>query len=91
MPANRAAAGPHKSGPRRVFVRGEPCDAGRIRLDYYPSGPFRIYAQFSADLYGTTLNPDSSVADALKDLGRPDEIGRVFAGFQKFLYQSPAA
>jgi type I restriction enzyme R subunit len=27
-----------------------------------------------------------SIADAVADLGRPDEIGRAFAGFQKFLY-----
>lgn len=27
------------------------------------------------------------IADAIADLGRPEEIGRVFAGFQKFLYQ----
>jgi type I restriction enzyme R subunit len=32
-----------------------------------------------------------SIADASADLGRPDEIGRVFAGFQKFLYQRAAA
>ena len=31
-----------------------------------------------------------SIADAIADLGRPEEIGRVFASFQKFLYQ-PAA
>ena len=28
-----------------------------------------------------------SIADAVADLGQPEEIGRVFAGFQKFLYQ----
>ncbi|MDB4917879.1 MAG: putative restriction endonuclease, partial [Gemmatimonadetes bacterium] len=37
------------------------------------------------------LKYHNSIADALQDLGRPDEIGRIFAGFQKFLYQSPAA
>jgi type I restriction enzyme R subunit len=31
-----------------------------------------------------------SIADAVADLGRPEEIGKVFAGFQKYLYQ-PAA
>jgi type I restriction enzyme R subunit len=25
--------------------------------------------------------------DAVADLGRPDEIGKVFSGFQKYLYQ----
>ena len=29
-----------------------------------------------------------SIADAVADLGNPEEIGRVFTGFQKYLYQS---
>lgn len=32
-----------------------------------------------------------SIADAVADLGRPEEIGRVFAGFQKHLYERRAA
>lgn len=28
-----------------------------------------------------------AIADAVTDLGRPDEIGTLFAGFQKYLYQ----
>jgi len=31
-----------------------------------------------------------SIADAMADLGRPEEIGQVFAGFQKYLYQEAA-
>jgi len=31
-----------------------------------------------------------SIADASVDLGRPDEIGKVFAGFQKYLYEKAA-
>lgn len=30
-----------------------------------------------------------AIADAVADLGRPEEIGRVFSGFQKYLYQHP--
>ncbi len=30
------------------------------------------------------------IADAVADLGRPEEIGRVFAGFQKYLYEAAA-
>jgi len=26
--------------------------------------------------------------DSIADLGRPEEIGQVFAGFQKYLYQT---
>lgn len=32
----------------------------------------------------------NSLADAVADLGKPEEIGRVFAGFQKYLYQAAA-
>jgi type I restriction enzyme R subunit len=31
-----------------------------------------------------------SIADAVADLGRPEEIGKVFIGFQKYLYQQHA-
>lgn len=33
------------------------------------------------------LKYHDSIAEAVADLGRPEEIGRVFAGFQKYLYQ----
>jgi type I restriction enzyme R subunit len=32
----------------------------------------------------------NSIADAIADLGRPEEISKVFVGFQKYLYQSAA-
>lgn len=32
------------------------------------------------------LKYHNSIADAVADLGRPEEIGQVFAGFQKYLY-----
>jgi type I restriction enzyme R subunit len=32
------------------------------------------------------LKYHDSIADAVADLGRPDEIGRLFAGFQRYLY-----
>ena len=37
------------------------------------------------------LKYHDSIADAVADLGRAEEIGRVFAGFQKYLYQQQAA
>jgi type I restriction enzyme R subunit len=37
------------------------------------------------------LKYHDSIADAVADLGRPEEIGSVFAGFQKYLYQHAAA
>jgi type I restriction enzyme R subunit len=37
------------------------------------------------------LKYHNSISDALADLGKPEEIGHVFAGFQKYLYQNQAA
>ena len=36
------------------------------------------------------LRYHDSIADAIADLGRPEEIGRLFAGFQRFLYDTQA-
>ncbi|MBK8755030.1 MAG: DEAD/DEAH box helicase family protein [Candidatus Competibacteraceae bacterium] len=36
------------------------------------------------------LKYHDSIADAVADLGKPEEIGKVFAGFQQYLYQQPA-
>jgi len=36
------------------------------------------------------LKYHDSIADAVADLGKPDEIGKVFAGFQKYLYAAAA-
>jgi type I restriction enzyme, R subunit len=36
------------------------------------------------------LKYHNSIADAVADLGRPEEIGQVFTGFQKYLYQHQA-
>ena len=35
------------------------------------------------------LKYHDSIQDAVADLGRPEEIAAVFAGFQKYLYQKP--
>ncbi len=32
----------------------------------------------------------NSIADAVADLGKPEEFGRLFAGFQKYLYEQVA-
>lgn len=36
------------------------------------------------------LKYHNAIADAVADLGRPEEIRSVFAGFQKYLYQDAA-
>jgi type I restriction enzyme R subunit len=37
------------------------------------------------------LKYHNSLADAVADLGAPEQIGHLFAGFQKFLYEPRAA
>ena len=34
------------------------------------------------------LKSHDSIADAVADLGRPAEIGKLFTSFQKYLYQT---
>jgi type I restriction enzyme R subunit len=36
------------------------------------------------------LKYHDSIADAVKELGKPGEIGQVFSRFQKYLYQQAA-
>ena len=36
------------------------------------------------------LKYNDSIADAVSDLGKPEDIGKVFSGFQKFLYEEAA-
>jgi len=36
------------------------------------------------------LKYNNSIADAIADLGRPEEIGKVFVDFQRYLYQRVA-
>jgi type I restriction enzyme, R subunit len=37
------------------------------------------------------LKYHNAIADAVADLGKPEDIGEAFAGFQKYLYQDAAA
>lgn len=37
------------------------------------------------------LKYSNSIADAIADLGKPEEINKVFVGFQKYLYQPSAS
>ncbi len=36
------------------------------------------------------LKYSNSISDAIADLGRPEDISKVFVGFQKYLYQPTA-
>jgi type I restriction enzyme R subunit len=64
-------------------------DRQRVFLDFVLSHYVSIGVE---ELDQTKLTPllklkyRDSIADAVADLGKPDEIGRIFAGFQKYLY-----
>jgi type I restriction enzyme R subunit len=51
------------------------------------------YAKAWQDLDQEKLTPllklkyHDAIADAVLDLGRPEDIGKLFVGFQKYLYQ----
>nr|WP_245552685.1 hypothetical protein [Cyanobium gracile] len=34
------------------------------------------------------LRYQNSIADAVAELGRPEEIGQIFSGFQRYLYET---
>ena len=36
------------------------------------------------------LRYHDSIADAVADLGKPEDIGKVFASFQRYLYEQVA-
>ena len=36
------------------------------------------------------LRYQNSIADAVADLGRPEDIGQLFSGFQRYLYEASA-
>ena len=36
------------------------------------------------------LKYNNAIADAVADLGKPEELGRIFTGFQKYLYEEAA-
>jgi type I restriction enzyme R subunit len=62
----------------------------KVFLDFVLSHYVRVGVQ---ELDQEKLTPllklkyHNSIADAKADLGRPKDIGRIFAGFQKYLYQ----
>jgi len=78
----------------KVVISAHFNDKQRVFLDFVLSHYVRVGVE---ELDQEKLTPllklkyNNSIADAVADLGRPDDIGRVFAGFQKYLYQPPAA
>ena len=61
-------------------------NAGRNGGEYYTPRPL-----IRAIVLVLRLKYHDALADAVADLGQPDEINKVFVGFQKYLYQAPIA
>lgn len=82
-----------RAGRARIRIRSQFSDKQQTFLDFVLAHYVREGVQ---ELDREKLTPllrlkyHDSIADAVADLGRPEEIGNVFSGFQKYLYQSPA-
>jgi type I restriction enzyme R subunit len=81
--ANRAkvAIGDHFNDRQRAFL-------DFVLAQYVKAGVEELDREKLAPLLRLKYN--NAIADAVADLGKPEEIGFMFAGFQKFLYQPGA-
>ncbi len=77
----------------KVYINSQFTTKQQVFLDFVLSHYVTVGVE---ELDQSKLNPllrlkyHNSIADAVADLGRPEDIGKVFAGFQKYLYQKAA-
>jgi len=84
------------------LTREERAAKARVIITQHFSNKLQVFLDFVLahyvsigveELDQTKLTPllklkyHNSISDAVADLGKPEEIGQVFAGFQKYLYQ----
>ena len=81
-----------RAGNARVYINTQFSAKQRVFLDFV----LQHYIQVGVEeLDPEKLTPllrlkyHNSIADAVADLGQPNQIGQVFAGFQKYLYLQP--
>lgn len=81
--ANRAMAvvSTHFNGKQQVFI-------DFVLSHYISVGVEELDQEKLTPLL--RLKYRDSLADAVADLGQPEEIGQVFSGFQKYLYEQQA-
>lgn len=77
----RAAIGGRFENKQQVFLEF-------VLSHYVTSGTEELEQEKLTPLLKLKYN--NSIADAVADLGAPEEIGRLFSGFQKYLYQTSA-
>ena len=86
-------AGNHPSGNARVYINTRFNAKQQVFLDFVLSHYVSVGVE---ELDQEKLTPllrlkyHDSIADAVADLGRPEDIGTLFASFQKYLYQQTA-
>ena len=71
----------HFNSPQQVFL-------DFVLAHYVSAGVEELDAEKLTPLL--RLRYHNSLADAVADLGQPEEIGKTFSGFQKYLYQATA-
>ncbi|GJL54588.1 MAG: DEAD/DEAH box helicase [Nitrospirales bacterium] len=87
------------------LTRQERADKAKVEISTHFNGKQQVFLDFVLSQYvkvgveeldQAKLTPllrlkyHDSIADAVTDLGQPEDIGKVFAGFQKYLYQPQA-
>ena len=77
----KVAIGAHFNTRQQVFL-------GFMLSQYVKAGVEELDREKLSPLLRLKYN--NAIADAVADLGRPEEIGYIFAGFQKYLYQPGA-
>jgi type I restriction enzyme R subunit len=81
-----------RAGTAKALISSHFTDRQRGFLDFVLSHYVNVGV---AELDQAKLTPllklkyHDSIADAVADLGKPDEIGKVFSGFQRYLYVEP--
>lgn len=85
-----------------TLTREERATKAKVEINTHFSGKQQIFLDFVLSHYVNVgveelsqekltpllrLKYHDSIADAIADLGKPEEIGKVFSGFQKYLYQ----
>jgi type I restriction enzyme R subunit len=74
----RIEIGAHFNTKQQVFL-------GFVLAQYVKVGVEELDREKLSPLLKLKYN--NAIADAVADLGRPEEIGAIFSGFQKYLYQ----
>ena len=78
-----------RASQARVYINSEFQAKQRAFLDFVLSHYVSVGVE---ELDQSKMTPflrlkySDSIADAIADLGKPEEIGQAFAGFQKYLY-----